>query len=354
VFERILNSADVGIERFVFGTWESFATSAGPFVQSLLIIAVAVLGYRLITGQVAMNLGDLGYRVFVTFLFATLALSMHVEGRFLYDALTKIPESVGGFLIGEERSGLNQGIGFIYDRGIESYSAIIRDAGVLEPAPYFYGAPILIATVFAVGVVAYIVLLSKIAVGVLLGLAPFALILYFFESTRAIFQGYLRQLLNFALAPVLAYAVAALLFGIVDAQSEQLSRATETGADTMSVIGQYTLVLVVWGLVTLQVLPWSAGIMGGIALNAPNVVQPLLNTARSAGLALQTATRAAQAQVSVQRAANPNLGRVAVFAAGARGVSSSLARSAAGLRQRPMVELYRRSKAIGEARERTQ
>lgn len=342
MFEAILNATDAGVETFVFSTWQRFIDASGPFLTSLLVIALAILGYRLMVGQIQMSLSELGYRVFVLFLFYGLIIRIDDLNAFFYTTFTDVPGSVASFMvssIGGEPVQLNASVSEIFSRGVGSFDAIVQDAGVTNPAPYLYAGLIVLVTLLAVGVIAFVLVLSKLATGVLLGLAPFALVLYFFQSTRSIFDGYLRQLLTFALIPILLYSLIGLMFGMVDSVSLQLSNAAGAGADSFGLIASYSLVLVVWALVSIQVLPWSAGIAGGLALAAPaGVARAALGSVTQS---FQTAKRAAQAQVLATRLVRPELSRTGTFMTASRGLASAATRGVLGMRQRQQTERFR-------------
>ena len=49
----------------------------------------------------------------------------------------------------------------------------------------------------------FLLILSKLAIALLLAVAPLILLLLIFDNTRGFFEGWLRQLANYALIPLL-------------------------------------------------------------------------------------------------------------------------------------------------------
>jgi type IV secretion system protein VirB6 len=116
--------------------------------------------------------------------------------------------------------------------------------------------------------IAFLVMLAKLAVAVLLGVAPFFILLYLFEGTKTIFEGWLRQLISFALIPIFLYGLLALVINIVRTMSDQMIEATANEVWGITHVGPYALVMLVSLLLATQVMGWAAGVGGGFSLSS--------------------------------------------------------------------------------------
>ena len=300
MFDYIISSTDSTVRLFVFDSWSRFSASSEKFLASLLIIAFAIVGYRILTGQIQMSLGDAGYRIFIALLVFGFVTNIGDLTAFVYETFTNVPESVASFMVSSYGSkvSINQGISKIFERGLDSSAAIVQAGGVVPIGAWFLGGLIMTVSILAVAVITFLIVLSKLALGVLLGLSPFFIMLYPFQSTRQVFDGFLRQLLTFALIPVLLYGVVGLMLGIVNASSLELYRASTNSEGALPLYGTYALILIVWTLVSVQVLPWSSGIAGGISL-VSNAGTIQLGAAAAANAAQRLGASAASAGRSV-------------------------------------------------------
>ena len=66
-------------------------------------------------------------------------------------------------------------------------------------------------TLVSVAYALYLLVLSKIALAILLGLAPLFFLFLLFDATRDFFVHYLRQVFNFALIPIFTAAVLSIM-----------------------------------------------------------------------------------------------------------------------------------------------
>jgi len=149
-------------------------------------------------------------------------------------------------------------------------------------------------------------------VGVLLGLAPLAGLLYLFPATRSLFEGYLRQLLGFALIPTMVYALLGLVLSMVDTVSTAVVTDSETSLPGMATVCPYILVMLVVGLLSTQVLSWSSGIAGALSLSLAGALSKPAAAVVGGLQIVQAGGRAASAAQG-----RSSGGRVAAFASGA-------------------------------------
>src|SRR5207248_2816619 len=114
--------------------------------------------------------------------------------------------------------------------------------------------------------------LAKLALAVLLGLAPVFFLLLLFQSTRDFFTAYLRQVFNFAMIPVFTSGILSLSLKIVnDAITRlQATLASHTGHGGPDCV--YALLcLAVLFMLLHQVMGLSSGVAGGLQLSSGNV-----------------------------------------------------------------------------------
>ena len=158
----------------------------------------------------------------------------------------------------------------VWQQGLTATQNIFQEASLTSWSPVVFALLILIVTILAIVYITFLVMLAKLAVAVLLGVAPFFILLYLFESTKSLFEGWLRQLMSFALIPVFLYGLLALVINIMQTMSNQMLEATASEAWGITHVGPYALVMLVSLLLTTQVMGWASGVAGGFSLSSVN------------------------------------------------------------------------------------
>lgn len=257
MFESILKAGDASIENFIFGSWQHFNDVSGPWLTSLLVIFVAMVGYLLWIGRIEMSLSELAPRLFKLVLVFVLVTRVDLLDRIVYRTVTDLPASVATMLVrsvDQTSEDINASVDDVYARGMQSGLSLAQKGGLTNITAYLFAGWIWLVTTLGILPVVFGLLLSKLAVGVLLGAAPFAIVLYLFSATRGLFQGYLRQLLGFALIPVMIYSLLALAMGLVNMVSKPLLDAARNDAVNLTFIAPYSLVMLALGLLATQVI----------------------------------------------------------------------------------------------------
>ena len=214
-----------------------------------------------------------------------------------YPLVTDVPEEIAKFLLAQAGGGMDEDavlglVESVMEAGMNSASAVWQDSGYLDLSSHFVSL-LLIVTTLALAVVAMtLLMLSKLAVGILLAAGPFFLALRLLDIGKGLFEGWLRQLLTFALIPVFVYSLIGLNFVILTTAHTQLTDATLADQLTLTQIVPFILVAFANLLLLTQVMSWSGGVGGGVTL------------AVSAGVVMQNASQLYRyAQPLGQRAA---------------------------------------------------
>ena len=315
----IVDATEAATQEYVRNVWTTFDAVAQPLVIAAATLALAVTGYVLLTGQVRLN--EVLPRLVRWAVVVTLLLNVPGLYDLAYAIVTEVPDAVAGFMLAETASGPSEDavlgmIETVMQAGLSSAAAVWEDSGYLDLSSHMVSL-LLLVTALALAVVATVLLmLSKLAVGILLAVGPFFLLLRLVEVGKGLFEGWLRQLLTFALVPVFVYSLIALNFEILEGAHTQLERATLLDQLTLTSIVPFLLVAVANLLLLTQVLSWAGGVGGGIAL------------AVSAGAVMHTAGQVVQYGQRLGQVAGP----VGQRAAGA------LRRMRPGGRDRPEEE----------------
>lgn len=268
----IIQETEAATRDYVQNVWIAFDIVAQPVVLTVATIALAVTGYLMFTGQLTMQLHHLLPRLLRWAIILTLLLNMPTLVPLAIDVVTAIPDAIARFLLAQA-GGLDPDavlgmIEAVLQAGMNTASAVWQSSGYLDLSSHVI-AGLLLGTAVILAVAATVLLmLSDLAVGILLAVAPFPLTLRLLDVSvgRGLFEGWLRQLLTFALVPVFVFSLIALNFTIL--QNAQAALVTASTADqlTLTQVIPYVLIGLANFLLLTQVLTWAGGIGGGVAL----------------------------------------------------------------------------------------
>lgn len=291
MFESLLEATDTAIGAFIFDAWARFIDVAENWITGLIVLYVVITGYLMLVGRFNNTFGDWFVRVLKLAAVFVLVTNIELLTRVLFELFTNVPEAVATEIAGVgggDEGGINATIGTVWEQGLASTRNILQEASLTSWSPVLFALIILIVTILAIVYITFLVMLAKLAIAVLLGVAPFFILLYLFESTRNVFEGWLRQLITFALIPVFLYGLLALVIEIIETMSDQMVTATSNEAWGITHVGPYALVMLVSLLLTTQVVGWAAGVAGGFSLSTVNAFR---NSTIAAGAATALAYR---------------------------------------------------------------
>ena len=299
---KTIEHTDQTVANFIGASWQALAQSGlNRIATTAAIISVTVFGFLALMGRTQISVPEAATRLIKIII----VLYMFGHGGPLlkksYEILTGTSTAIGEILVDAGRgldtdtrkeskevyptltSGLDRmgiiALGWYSRLGFSVEAAKSDTLGSLLNA-------VVGITIFAIGMSIFLILLSKIAIGLLLGLTPFFALFLLFEKTRHLAEGWFRSLLSFSLIPVLLYAVWAILFPQVYAHAQMLSVWTGTVDVTLLDTGvirsevvidnlglrntvkmlPYTMVMLATSMLILQVKGWASAIAGGATL----------------------------------------------------------------------------------------
>jgi type IV secretion system protein VirB6 len=158
--------------------------------------------------------------------------------------------------------------------------------------PFFYGLIVLLAGTIIVLYAAFLIALSKIAIGILVAGAPLFMISLMFDGTKKFFEAWVGQVVTYAMTSGLAIGIVMMLInGIFLPTANTL--ATQVASNTNITIDGYLSFIiqaVMFFLVLMQVQSIASSLGGGAALTTMGAVRGL--TSRAAGVAKHYGSRA--------------------------------------------------------------
>lgn len=272
----LVTLVDTTLATYVLSVWRYLTIELATALRLLLAIYIALQGFDYFTFKHEGNGAQIFMsRVATIVLVYGLFLSASFLNTVVFDFVTNGPAAIGDIIV--------RGSGVVASASIFgalqnlANSLIDISSGFLSVGGLKGISASLIALVVLViglGFIAYgmgLVVLSKVATSVLLSLFPVFIVLYLFSGTRGLFEGWLRQMLTFALVPLFAFALIGLSLVLIDQAFLPISAfMTASPNDVVPLdllIGPLLVVVICWMLLA-QVVSWSSGVAGGLSVKA--------------------------------------------------------------------------------------
>ncbi len=320
---EFLTYVDTTLNGFTQGTYDALVTSHQTEILLVLTIYVALYGWAVLNAWIETTLTDAVKRVVLMAVVVMLATKWSFFSTFCYDVFTSGPAKlIAAMTRGtmDPASLLDQ----VFDKGVRAGYALMQEGGWSDMGLVVIGAVVALGTVVTVGYSLFLIVLAKIALAILLGLAPLFLLFLLFNATRDFFGQWLRQIFNFALVPVLVFGMSAVMLKFID------SSLTRLEAATTSRLGEVTFLLLIGFILVMllrQVMGIASGLGGGVQLATLGMTTRLGGMLSGAGTKLgATAGRMGWNNALTQKLRNSPLGN-------AVGQARDRIRSTVGLRK---------------------
>jgi type IV secretion system protein VirB6 len=272
IVSGVVDAVDCNIRVLVHQTYRDLVGPGTVFagvLTAMLTIYVALIGYQLLLGRgqlrlTALPVSALKIGLIMAFL-TSWAAYQTVIFAFLFDG----PRELVGVFLSPMGFGAD-----VYDAIERAYAVLTGAAGIYggqaDPAAnILQGGPMLgsgLLWLSAIGLLLLtvgVVLAAKIVLGFLLALGPVFVALFLFDTTRGLFDGWLRASLAFALAPLAANVFGAAMLLMLSPFLTALSENAAAETFDMGPIVTIALIVCVFGIVTVMALRAGATIAGG-------------------------------------------------------------------------------------------
>lgn len=264
------------------------ADAVQPALRSAIALFIIIYGVLLLVGRLEISFREAATKLGVILLVYVLATNADVYSQFLVRTLVDGPAAIGVVAIGGSENTQGSAMDRFYATGMSAGSKLWNRGSIYTLSPLLAASTVFLMTVAIAAYAAFLLALSKIALAVLLILTPLFAIALLFPPLKRMFDGWLGQLLQYAVVPILVYSVMALVLGIAE---EQLVRIEMNAEDaTLPAVLSLAIAGIVAILLLSQVTSIAAGIAGGVGLTTLGLFRDTVRKARSmtGGLAPST------------------------------------------------------------------
>ncbi len=292
VFTDFLNSVDLAVNGFIITGYDRLRDALVTPLRLCLSVFVIVYGVLLLTGRVELSVRDAFGRLGVMLFAYVLATNADVYTTYLEGLFVNSPAAIANVVVGGGgATGQNAAMDNFYDTGMDAGNKIWDRGHVTGPwSPFLAALVVYVVTVGVAAYAAFLLALAKIALAVLLILTPLFALCYLFERTRRLFEGWLGQVIHYALVPILVYSVLALILAIAQQSLTQLDDFADNA--TMQDVLNLALADIVAILLLAQIVGVAGAIAGGISLSTAGAFRGAMR--RGAALGMTSGRRAMQ------------------------------------------------------------
>lgn len=370
--QGLLYSVDCNTQGLVQSAYGVLAEPGGVVAVALtsaLTIYVALLGLQLMLGRAPLNIGELTMTMLKIGVVLVLATSWPTYQQLVFDTLFRGPEQLGAMMLRSIQPEGSVFIGNPFDGLQLAYDQLTRGAAfyaskAAPTASPFTGGPAFAA--FALNSAGVLMLMgtlglmlaAKIALALLLALGPVFAGFLLFDSTRGLFEGWLRASISLALVPLLATMTLVVQLTLMEPLLIRMIELRGQGiVDLAPPTAAFLLTLIVGG-VALAILAAIGFIASGLRIGGAGSAGRAAETRPLAAPATQAAAPTAMRPVQLEM--QPRAQAVAAAAASLErrdirlqdgpasrrlDISPRSDRAAETTRVQPLGQSYRRSAA---------
>ena len=223
-YEKMFSKLSTGLDTYWNGVISSIAAAITPVATTLVTIYVMLWGWSMMRGVISEPITDGVGRIVRMAVIVGIALNIGLFNGFLGDMLWNSPEALARVVAsGYSDSGTNMKfldglMSKFYDMGQAYNDKAHADSGLTgipDLSLWFTGLAIWIAGVLVTGYAAFLFALSKMALAIVLGVAPIFILLTIFEPTKRFFDAWMGQALNYVFLVMLTAGAVKLVLTII-------------------------------------------------------------------------------------------------------------------------------------------
>jgi type IV secretion system protein VirB6 len=258
----LFEMVDVATDTYISDTVANLTRTIDPTFRLLLILFFILYGVAIWRGAIQSSAADFVTKIITVAIVYAMIYNWSLYHQFIVNLLTNGPDALAAAITGETQGSITGAIDRTHFACFDAMMRAFKGDGYVMR--YIIGGMILIASTLMVAYAAFLIVLPKLVLSVLVALGPLAFLALLFSGTRRMFDAWFQQCMNFFLYIVFAIMVLALTGAIFEAAVEAIpERADEI---VMGTVLPMVLVCVVIWLVLKQIPALASAIAGGIQI----------------------------------------------------------------------------------------
>jgi type IV secretion system protein VirB6 len=281
----LLNTVDLVISNFVQSGYKNLVANNQNVITMMMTLYIAWLGYRFMMHTLTLEVSALTRHLVLVIIVYALLIDWNLFYTFFYNVFTNEPGIITQTMLNSMRTpniggeSTTSALNSVYEQGMNISKALFNMGNIHNIEIYFYGFLVAASTVIGCLIALAILIYAKMAMAVMLFLAPLFISFLLWDSTRKLFDNWLQALINYALIPIVTCGILMLTLSIANATLPGLQQNVTSGQPTFSGILPYLGVSLINALLFKQVMPTCAALSGGMALEAIGAAIPIAKQA---------------------------------------------------------------------------
>jgi type IV secretion system protein VirB6 len=295
-FIDALNTVFTDLDNVGTSVVQSLYTSVGTDLQPVFTVGVTVYiayyGYEIVFGRATMAATDFVWRIVRIGVIYALAFTWGDFQTVAVNTLSQTADSLGGSICTAVAAQVQGGssacisgsggtgsesviataLNAIWTSGSTTAQNITQAGGTFGVGLMILGLIVDILVALFVVEAMFMVVMGKLALYVLLGLAPIFIAMALFRFSFSLFNGWMRSCLTYAVVPLLTYGFIGFFTGLISAQQTTLNAAVSGNTVSMVNIAPFVIMCVLGALLMTQIPAIAAGIAGGTGFHHVSAV----------------------------------------------------------------------------------
>ncbi len=285
-YSQAFTKLSAALTSYVSDTATSIIGAIGPVAAQLLTLYFIIYGISMMRGLIEEPISDFAMRVIKTSLILGLALNIGLYNgqivSFLWDSPDKLAAYVSGSNSGttENMSYLDNLMTQFYSLG-EKFWAYSSGMTSVDLGPKIIAVLVWLAGVVVTVYAAFLLILAKMALAVILGIGPIFVLLLMFEGTKRFFESWFGQALNYVFVVVLTSAAVKLILSLIVAYMPSANTVAGATGSISAAIPPIALAGI-GALVMMQLSSVASALAGGVAISTLGAGNAIWNKAKGA------------------------------------------------------------------------
>lgn len=278
-YSKLLTATTEPLQSYISSTASTVIGAITPVATILLMIYIMFWGWSMIRGVISEPITDGITRIVKLAVICGIALSLGLYSQFLVDWLWQSPDRLASMIAGGEPKDKINFLDIIFEK-IWAYAEIWNTAannnanalGIPDLGQWLMAWLIRIVGALMTGYAAFLFVLAKIALAVLLAIGPIFILVTMFESSKRFFDSWIAQCLNFCFVIILTAAILKIVGTYIDT-SVTSAGASASGGDPAYSDGFFVIIMCgICFVMVLQVMSIASGLSGGAAISSLGAV----------------------------------------------------------------------------------
>ena len=284
IVTQLFSAVDTAAANSIQTIYQSLTAGLQPVLVVAMTVYVAYWGLEMIFGRASLSAGAFVWKILKMALIWSLALGWSDFSTFVAQVFvhggdgiaTAVCTGAGGTNCSSAEASVSSSLSTLLANALAAAKVVASSgSGFSVVGLAILGLVLILLAVVFVSVGITLVLIGKVALFVLLGMAPFFISMALFGFTSSLFTGWMRTCAQYAIVPLIVYGILGFLLTIMNAAITNLAGITDLSSG-MTLFAPFMILCVVGiGLVP-QSLSIAASIAGGHALQHFNPLRPFI------------------------------------------------------------------------------